>query len=229
VTLVDTLRAALAPAGLNHLGVVSASAYDAVAPAHLRTEVVHPGARAIVVVGSGGRAHWDAFMAWIAQDPVGRLGRRRHPLDDFTAETFTALAGQGPLEGSRVIYPTFSAPLRLDFIALGELAGLGRRSELRILVSERWGPWFALRAAVFTSTALAPSPVAPRLCDGCAAPCLAVVPAGVERASYLRARQACVIAPTEQYAAAESTYHYDRAAGRRLLCARFGVRDEVGA
>ena len=61
-----------------------------------------------------------------------------------------------------------------------------------------------------------------RLCDGCAAPCR------VDAAALAR-RRACVVAPEAAYEALQATYHYDRAAGRRLLCARFGVVDEVPA
>jgi hypothetical protein len=41
------------------------------------------------------------------------------------------------------------------------------------------------------------------------------------------AREACLVAPEARYDALERAYHHDRAAGRRVLCERFGVRDET--
>lgn len=115
----------------------------------------------------------------------------------------------------------------LDFVELGELAGLGRRSEIRLLVNEQFGPWLALRAAVFTRRVLPETGPARRICESCPAPCVAAVPPGVEPAISLTARQACVVSPAERYAPLELTYHYDRAAGRREFCALLGITDEV--
>jgi hypothetical protein len=41
------------------------------------------------------------------------------------------------------------------------------------------------------------------------------------------AREACCVAPEARYDDLERLYHADRLAGRRALCARFGVVDEV--
>jgi hypothetical protein len=227
VTLLHRLHAPLAEAGLNHLGVVARARYDAAAPPELAMAHLHPGARSVIVVGSGGRVHWERFLAHVGADPESRLARCAHPLDDFCSDVFARLAPE--LLGCRVVFAAFHAPLRLDFLKLGELAGLGRSSELGILVGQRFGPWFGMRAAVFTPEELpdsAPEPV--RLCDGCSAPCRAAAQGGMlTAAAHLRARAACVVAPGEGYDQLERIYHYDRALGRRLLCERFGVRDQV--
>jgi len=243
----ESLRSDLAREGLNHIGVVTRTRYDAAAPPHLRAEQIHPAARAIVVVGSGGRAHWEAFLAYVAEDPVERLARRADPLDDFCADVFARLGAS--LDGCRVIFPTFQASVRLDFMKVAALAGLGAPSELGILVSERFGPWLGLRAAVFVPHDLPESGAAQRLCDGCPAPCRAACPPRIvgpglfpwprcvaERSatgspcgSRCGAREACVVAPEARYDALELVYHYDRPAGRRMLCERFAVHDEVGA
>ena len=216
----ERLRAALAPDGYNLWGTVARARYDAAAPPAWQCERLHAPARSIVVVGTGGRAHWDAFVRWLAIDPRARLARSAHPLDAFTAERFAALDEE--LRGCRVVFPTFAATERLDFMRLGELAGLGRPSELGILVGGAFGPWFGLRAAVFTPEALPDGVVRPRLCDGCAAPCRAP-------AAPLARRRACIVAPATAYDPLQATYHYDRAAGRRRLCERFGVVDELPA
>lgn len=238
--LLGRIRDRLERVGLNHLGVVARARYDAAAPEALTTDRLHPGTRSIVVVGSGGRAHWEAFLAWIGGDPIGRLAEREHPLDDFCAETFAALAPE--LEGCRVVFPTFRADVRLDFMRLAALAGLGAPSELGILVGDRFGPWFGLRAAIFTPESLPETFEREAPCLACNAPCRAACPRGVvgvrpfawrtcldARASTCAvgcaAREACVIAPGETYAPLQRTYHHDRPAGRRALCALFGISD----
>ncbi len=239
------LTAALAPAGLNCVGVVSAARYDAAAPPQFAVERLHAGARSVVVVGSGGRAHWQQFLAHVAADPPARLARSSHPLDDFCAAVFARLGSL--VDGCRLIFPTPGAPAGFDFMRLAELAGLGAQSELGTLVSQRFGPWFGLRAAIYTPLALDDSPLARNLCHGCAAPCRVACPvsavgpafdwrrcvderlrAGAGCRSRCFARLACVVAPAEAYDSLELTYHYDRVEGRRQLCAHFGVIDEAG-
>ena len=244
LNLVETLRAPLAEAGLNHLGVVGKARYDAAAPPALRTDRLHPATRSIVVIGSGGREHWNRFLAWLEADPAGRLAARDHPLDDFAAATLASL--QPLLVGCRVFFPALDAPVSLNFTRLAALAGLGAPSELGILVSERFGPWFGLRAAIFAPFELEEGQPAGSSCDGCPAPCRSACPVaivgphkfpwrsckaareapGSPCRARCGAREACVVAPQERYDTLEMTYHYDRVSGRRALCARFGVADE---
>jgi hypothetical protein len=234
----DSLVAALIPHGLNHVGVITRARYDAAAPAEWRCDRMHPAAQSIVVVGSGGRAHWDAFLSYVHKDPVSRLSRTSHPLDDFCRAILPSL------NGCRVIHPSM---LRYDFMKLAQLAGLGAPSEIGTLVSARFGPWLGLRAAIFTPEALPDSTEQKSLCDGCHAPCRDACPVGAVRTLFdwrtcvderlrsgsgcrtrCHARLACVVAPEHAYDDLELTYHYDRASGRRLLCEKFGVADEAG-
>jgi hypothetical protein len=216
--LLDWLPGELALYGYNDLGVIARARFDSAAPPPFRCDVIHPPARSIVVVASGGPHHFRAFLAWIAADPVARLGREAHPLDAFTADVFSRL----PLFGARVVFPTFTAPLRLDFAKMAELAGLGRPGEIGgLLVGDRFGPWFALRAAIFTPEELPDGAVAPRRCDACDKPCHAEL-------EPLARRLACVVHPEAAYDELQRIYHYDRPRGRRLLCERFGVKDETG-
>ena len=103
---------------------------------------------------------------------------------------------------------------------MAELAGLGRPSEIGLLVDPRFGPWMSLRAAIFTPDELPDGAVAARACDDCAAPCRAPT-------DPLARRLACVVAPELAYDELQRIYHYDRPRGRALLCARFGIRDEL--
>jgi epoxyqueuosine reductase QueG len=202
------------------VGVVGRERWDAVAPPAVRLGALHDAARSIVVIGSAGRAHFDAFLAWVAVDPVRRLARERDPMDAFAADVMNG-CGEA-LRGCRVVHPTFYSDVKMDFMKLAELAGIGRRSELGILVSPTVGPWFGLRAAVLTPEVLPETGLGVRACDACEEkPCLVPL-TPIER------RSACVVGREWKYSDAAMLYHYDRPAGRRWLCERFGVADESG-
>jgi hypothetical protein len=198
--------------------VVGRERWDAVAPAGVRLAALHEPARSIVVIGSVGRAHFDAFLAWVAEDPVRRLARAKHPMDQFAADVM----GRAGLADSRVVFPTFYSDVRIDFMKLAELAGIGRPSELGILISPTVGLWFGLRAAVLTPEVLPETVLATRPCDTCAEKPCKVASDSLER------RRACPVGREWQYSAEQALYHYDRAVGRRWLCERFGVTDESG-
>src|SRR6059058_2164826 len=134
------LAEALAPFGYNGFGVIARARFDAIAPPPFRVEVVHPPARSVLVVATAGPWHFRAFLEWIAADPIARLARQEHPLDAFTADVFARFVDA---PAARIVFPTFSAPLVLDFVKMAELAGLGRPSELGLLVDTRFGPWLS--------------------------------------------------------------------------------------
>src|SRR5690348_10426473 len=95
--------------GLNHIGVVGRVRYDQAAPHPYQSADLHPGTESVVVIGSGGRAHWQRFLEYVAEDPLTRLARTSHPLDDFCRAVMPAMPG------CRVIYPSF---LGFDFMKL---------------------------------------------------------------------------------------------------------------
>lgn len=242
----ERLRGPLGAEGLNHVGVVARARFDAAVPESLRCARLHEPTRSIIVIGSGGGLHWERMLAYVAEDPVARLARTSHPLDDFGKAVLRRL-GPG-LEGCRVLHPHTDAPVHLDFMKLAVLAGLGRESELGILVSTRYGPWLGLRAAIFAPLELSPTEVDAESCPGCPAPCRTACHGDVvgpwpfpwDRCVTFRqqpespcrsschARERCVVSSESTYPEIERLYHYDRAAGRAELCRMFGVTDEVG-
>ena len=113
----------------------------------------------MLLVATAGPWHFRAFLDWIAIDPIARLAREPHPLDAFTADIFARLVDA---PSSRIVFPTFTAPLVLDFVKMAELAGLGRPSEIGLLVDPRFGPWMSLRAAIFTPDELPDGAIATR-------------------------------------------------------------------
>ncbi len=239
------LRSALAESGLNVLGVADVAEYDSAVPRELRSDELAPNARAIIVVGSGGPLLWEAFIAALRAEPK-RLSGEAHPLDAFVErEVIEADAVLGSLE-RRWFFAAATAKPSLDFRLLGQLAGLGSRSRLGLLLNPEYGPWLGLRAACFVNASLKPSPRARELCAACAAPCVVscagdAMTTGIfnltacvrfhqvsdacERTCHTRA--ACPIGAQHRYSAEEITYHYHRRAGRLHLRTITGVNDDV--
>jgi hypothetical protein len=219
------IEAALDAAGLNLRGALSAARYDAVVPAAWRTAALLPEARTALVVGSGGRALWDALRAAPELDAVS------DPVDTYTARVLDALARDLIRAGhrSRALYPLERrGGAWADFVALGRDAGLGVSSRLGLLLHPIYGPWLSIRAVLLTGVECplgAPiSDFDP--CEGCAAPCAEACPGGAvgpegisasvcyatqrtEPACALRcnARHACVVGPEHAYAVEAEAHH----------------------
>jgi hypothetical protein len=234
-TLVHSLGRALAPLGLNLIGVTTVAAYDALVPERYR--LGGDGAvRAAIVIGNGGGAFWSSFRAHVAQH--SGYDARPHPLDDFTSEIMHELvlptaARLRVRARLRVPFGTSDPPL--SFVHLAEAAGLGRRSILGVLIHPEFGPWIALRGALLIDEeASAPRPAAgfdpcPRCLDR---PCVRACPgsavtftAGWDIPRCIGHRQAnegacadrcharfeCVYGRAYRYPADELAYHQRRA------------------
>jgi hypothetical protein len=171
------LTRALAPFGLNLIGTTTPAAYDALVPESHRLGAAHDGA--IVVIGNGGGAFWAAYRAHCAGDPA--WAAREDPLDAFTALVLERHAST--VAERHGLRPELRFPFReatLSFVHLAEAAGLGRRGLLRVLLHPEFGPWMALRGALFVAAALPPAPRPAAGFDPCPAcrdrPCVAACP-----------------------------------------------------
>lgn len=244
-TALDRLCAALAPAGLNAIGVLSAAEWDARMPAPQRVGGLVPGARQVVVVGSGGPALWRAFRADLELHP-SHLVAEAHPLDAFVRR---AVQAAGPALGGvphRWVLSAANEDIFLDFRVMGEMAGLGTRGKLGLLMHPVHGPWMGLRAACIVAGVVgAPSPaLTTSPCDGCSAPCVAACPGaafpegrfsirrcasfhGSSDACALRchSRRACPEGAASAYPAEEERYHNHRPVGRAALRRHLGIQD----
>ncbi len=105
------------------------------------------------------------------------------------------------------------APVRVDFVALASLVGLGRPGPFGLLIHPEHGPWWALRGAWLVDAEVDPPREAAPACAGCAAPCVG----GWENAGSIArattdARARCVVGPASRYDDDQMAYHSDRAA-----------------
>lgn len=242
------LREELRASGLNAWGVADVEAWDQAVGPERRSAALLPGARAILVLGSGGGALWEAFLADLRADPR-RLAEEAHPLDAFVERRVRAADNTLGNAPRRWFFASASAELHLDFRVLASMAGLGRRSRLGLLLHPEFGVWLGLRAACFLTEPLAATgPLPGDPCEGCPAPCVSACPGEAFPgghwqvdpcaafhtlsplcASSCAARSACVAAPEARYDADEYLYHYDRARGRARLRELVGLSEQDDA
>jgi hypothetical protein len=236
------LRDELGAWGLNAFGVADPAAWDAAVGPERRSDVLLPGTAAILVFGSGGRTLWNRFLDELRAEPAHLTGEA-HPLDAFVNRRVRAADPRLGAVPRRWFFAAADAELHLDFRALAQLAGLGRRSRLGLLLHPEVGVWLGLRAACFLAAPLpALGPLAGDPCEGCPAPCLSACPgdafvaghwsvdrcsafhaASARCASSCDARGACIAAPEHRYDDDAILYHYDRARGRARLRQLVGV------
>jgi hypothetical protein len=229
---VDSVTQAVAPFGLNLVGVASVASHDAQVASERRLGPRLEGAESVIVIGNGGGAFWEAYRRACAADPT--LATRADPLDDFTREVVeAACAPLGDPQAMRILFP-FGFDGTVSFTRLAVLAGLGRPSLVGVLVHPFYGPWIALRAALLVRGRLQ----APRPADGfdpCPTcrerTCITACPAGaVDAAGWslprcaghrarpddpcaarCHARVACVLGPEHRYPDDALAHHQGRA------------------
>ena len=231
------LERGLGALGLNVLMPLAPPAFDAAcAPVtpDVRLDRLLPGARAALVVGSGGPAFFDHF----ARAAPEAHDSAPNPLDRFTARVVDAAvaAALAPLAVAHATYFPFagSAPL-IPFQRLGRAAGLGGPGPLGLQIHPVFGPWWAYRALVIVDGELPPAPAPGDGCAGCDAPCVAACPAGAvavtgfglsacharrlsDEACRLScaARIACVRGPEHRYSDGQLAFHMTASMPKRL-------------
>ena len=162
------------------------------------------------------RALWRAFAARMAGRPA--LVARPHPYDEFVASLLAS--ADAALDDAGVRFQRFEAalhaPVRVDFLALARLVGLGSPGPFGLLIHPQHGPWWALRGAWMVDArrrcSRAARGRAPGPCAGCPAPCVGgwANAGGIERATpEVRAR--CVVGQGSRYDDDQVAYHYERA------------------
>jgi epoxyqueuosine reductase QueG len=222
------LERGLGALGLNVLMPLAPPAFDAacaLATPDVRLDRLLPGARAALVVGSGGPAFFDRFAREAAEAHDGAP----NPLDRFTMRVVNAAVADAlarPVVAHSTYFPfTTSQPL-IPFQRLGRAAGLGGPGPLGLQIHPVFGPWWAYRALVVVDRELPPAPAPGDGCAGCDAPCVTACPAGAVAvtgfdvpACHARrlsvdacrlscaARIACVRGPEHHYSDRQLAFH----------------------
>jgi ferredoxin len=176
----------------------------------------------VVLLGTVGRAGWDAF----ARSP--EAGLDRDPLDRWTERVVSELAAR---YGARPLFP-FEGPPYWPFQRWAMRAEPVAPSPIGILIHPDHGLWHAYRAALLFAEriALPERESRPVPCEACAdRPCLSACPVGAfNGAGYdveacaahisspagalcmeegCRARDACPAAPGHRYASEQIRFH----------------------
>jgi hypothetical protein len=204
------VREALRGSGIELVASCPIEAYDARAPAEFQSHVLLPGARGVVVAASAGPALWRAFRTHMA----ARAGSwdQAHPYDAYVssilARADAALARAGI---AFLRYEAAFHAVRVNFVALAELVGLGSASPFGLLVHDEHGPWWALRGAWLVDAEVEPARKHVPPCEGCAAPCVG----GRDRQRELpeatpEVRARCIVGQASRYVDDQIAYHYDR-------------------
>lgn len=234
--LLETIRSAAAPHGLNLVAAIPARDYDRIAAPAMRAGTIDAAARSIVVIGNGGSGLWRAFTAHAARNPGWR--DRDNPLDDFTLdviERYVIVAVRTLGARCVAVYPFMSGGPTLNFMEAAKLAGLAGPSILGVVVHPEYGPWIAFRAALILDVEL-DQPGAALGFDPCptctARSCISACPADAvtfpagwdiprcltyrveseaDCAPRCHARAGCVLGPAHRYPDDELAYHQMRA------------------
>ena len=231
--LVESIRAAAAPLGLNLVGTVAVARYDSAVTDPYRAAALAPEARSIIAIGNGGGALWESLKAHADRNPG--WWQRENPLDDYTRVVVEREVAPHAGASCRIVYPFMSGSATLNFMELGKLAGLAGPSILGVAVHPRFGPWIAFRAALLIGEVLDEPGEASGFdpCPSCVPrSCIPACPVGAvsiaagwdipkclthrievepDCASRCHARVGCVLGPEHRYPDDELAYHQMRA------------------
>ncbi len=206
------MREALRGSGIELVASCPIEAYDARAPAEFQSSTIFPGARGVVVAASAGPALWRAFRARMDARPA--LWDEPHPYDAFVASLLARADAALAVAGIPFLRfeAAFDAPVRVNFIALAELVGLGSASPFRVLIHDTHGPWWALRGAWIVAADVEPARAHVPPCAGCPAPCIGGRAHEVDLpGASPEVRSRCVVGQASRYDDDQIAYHYDRA------------------
>jgi len=230
--ILDDIRAAAEPSGLNLVAATPADRYDAAVTPPYRVNAIAPRAQSIIVIGNGGGFFWDCFKQHCERNP-GWMARD-NPLDDFTRVVIERDIAPF-INSATIVYPFMSSGPTLNFMAAGKAAGLAGPSIIGVMVHPTYGPWIAFRAALLVEECIDAPGEAYRFdpCPSCTAlTCIAACPADAvslakgwdipkclthrveveaDCAPRCHARAGCVLGPQHRYPDEELAYHQMRA------------------
>ncbi len=125
--------------------------------------------RTVLLIGNAGSAMWQ-HLPQTPDDPAA------HPIDTWSRETLSPLAASFDAD---ILFP-FDGPPFAPFVSWTFRTGECHPSRLGMAIHQRYGLWFALRAAfLFRRKLILPGVESASPCDACKdKPCVAACPVG---------------------------------------------------
>lgn len=220
--LIETVRGALAPAGLDLVQPLSVAWYNAaVDRAYSLPDFGRAHALGIVVGNT--RAMWPRFLA--ARKADAALHAATDPIDVYAAHAIETAAARLPA-ATEIRLASDPAPWLVSMQRLADVSGLAPLSPSYLNVHPTFGPWIGLRGVIIVDAdgpteRTAPPPLP---CD-CAATCLPLFQAAMAEPHegladvaaawphWVAVRDACPVGRAHRYSEQQLRYHYlkDRA------------------
>ncbi len=220
--------------GFNIFKTISTDLYDGHVHSAKKIKQRYPSARSIILIGFAGNEYWDVLKNYMHENPEFAEDDP-DPIDNYTRVVLTGISNLllSSEHTHDVVFPFGEDSRALDFIALGELCGVGVRSMLGILLHPEYGTWISLRAAIMLEDELSiyDEPLYKfNPCVPCEKPCVVSCPASVISAeqgwdweacmdyrletdtcsTHCASRRACPYGSEHQYSEAEQLYHHRR-------------------
>jgi len=109
--------------------------------------------KSIILIGFSGNRFWNILQKYLRANPNFAVSTENW-IDDYTKIVFNQSEIHFPQNKFefKFIYPFGSDALLLDFMKIGELAGIGVKSLLGILLNPVYGTWMSLRGAIISNT-----------------------------------------------------------------------------
>jgi epoxyqueuosine reductase QueG len=218
--------------GFNIFKVIESKEYDK----HFNikekeTKFILQDSKSIILIGFSGNKFWNILQKYLRANPDFAVSTEDW-IDDYTEIAFKqseSCFSQNKIK-FQFIYPFGNDALLLDFMKIGELAGIGVKSVLGILLNPVYGTWMSLRGAIISNIEndIYDSPLNDfDPCTSCSKPCIPACPEntvsdkGWDWKSCMKfrmntdtcntncfSRRACPYGAEHQYSEEQLAYHH---------------------
>lgn len=187
-----------------------------------------------LIVGNS-RALWNPFVT--SPEAAQKDPPLPHPLDQYVERSLSEALGLSELKFT-LAYSHTLLPQPVPLQRIADAAGLAHLGPAHLSVHSTYGLWWALRAVVvlefpFSEAQLSPGGPAPRVCEGCPAPCTRALEEALQHHSeppapkhvqlatsplrlsnhaqaWARIRKVCPIGQEYEFSGPQMKYHYDK-------------------
>lgn len=218
--------------GFNIFRIIQSDKYDKYFNYEKKTKYILDNSKSIILIGFSGNRFWNILQKYLRANPNFAVSTENW-IDDYTKIVFKQSEIHFPQKKIefQFIYPFGNDALLLDFMKIGELAGIGVKSLLGILLNPVYGTWISLRGAIISNTETDnyDSPLNDfDPCTTCPKPCITACPANTisEKgwdwkkcmdfriktetcSSNCFSRRACPYGAEHQYSEQQLAYHQE--------------------